>query len=125
SRVMLPTPASLIDPSLSALRDRMEIIEIPGYSEEEKLGIAKRFLIPRQLTEHGLTEKQITFTDRALHRVINEYTREAGVRNLEREIADVMRKVVKKTAAAAARRSTITPASIPPYPGRSRLYTYS
>src|SRR5438105_1503540 len=96
--VMFITTANLIDPILSALRDRMEIIEIPGYTEEEKLGIAKRFLIPRQLTEHGLTEKQITFTDRALHRIINEYTREAGVRNLDREIANVMSKLVKQIA---------------------------
>src|SRR6059036_795434 len=94
SDVMFITTANLIDPILSALRDRMEIIEIPGYSEEEKLGIAKRFLIPRQLTEHGLTEKHITFSDRALHRIINEYTREAGVRNLEREIANVMRNLL-------------------------------
>src|SRR5438876_3589400 len=113
SEVMFITTANLIDPILSALRDRMEIIEIPGYSEEEKLGIAKRFLIPRQLTEHGLTEKQITFTDRALHRIISDYTREAGVRNLEREIANVMRKVVKKIAEGDDRLYTITPASIP------------
>src|SRR5881409_1797784 len=117
SDVMFITTANLIDPILSALRDRMEIIEIPGYSEEEKLGIARRFLIPRQLTEHGLTEKQIAFTDRALHRIINEYTREAGVRNLEREIADVMRKVVKKIAEGDDRLYTITPASIPKYLG--------
>src|SRR5207245_1827237 len=83
SEVMFITTANLIDPILSALRDRMEIIEIPGYSEEEKLGIAKRFLIPRQLTEHGLTEKQIAFTDRAPHRIINEHTREAGLRDLQ------------------------------------------
>ncbi|TLY23113.1 MAG: endopeptidase La [Nitrospirae bacterium] len=125
SEVMFITTANLIDPILSALRDRMEIIEIPGYSEEEKLGIAKRFLIPRQLTEHGLTEKQITFTDRALHRVINEYTREAGVRNLEREIADVMRKVVKKIAEGDDRLYTITPASIPTYLGVPRHHSES
>jgi len=125
SDVMFITTANLIDPILSALRDRMEIIEIPGYSEEEKLGIAKRFLIPRQLTEHGLTEKQIAFTDRALHRIINEYTREAGVRNLEREIADVMRKVVKKIAEGDDRLYTITPASIPKYLGVPKHHSES
>src|SRR5437016_10601778 len=109
SEVMFITTANLIDPILSALRDRMEIIEIPGYSEEEKLGIAKRFLIPRQLTEHGLTEKQIAFTDRALHRIINEYTREAGVRHLEREIANVTGKVVKQTPEGGDRLYTTTP----------------
>src|SRR5881296_3460736 len=125
SEVMFITTANLIDPILSALRDRMEIIEIPGYSEEEKLGIAKRFLIPRQLTEHGLTEKHITFSDRALHRIINEYTREAGVRNLEREIADVMRKVVKKIAEGDDRLYTITPASIPKYLGVPKHHSES
>src|SRR3989475_4673299 len=125
SDVMFITTANLIDPILSALRDRMEIIEIPGYSEEEKLGIAKRFLIPRQLTEHGLTEKQITFTDRALHRIINEYTREAGVRNLEREIADVMRKVVKKIAEGDDRLYIITPTSIPKYLGVPKHHSES
>src|SRR2546426_2742463 len=125
SDVMFITTANLIDPILSALRDRMEIIEIPGYSEEEKLGIAKRFLIPRQLTEHGLTEKHITFSDRALHRIINEYTREAGVRNLEREIADVMRKVVKKIAEGDDRLYTITPASIPKYLGVPKHHSES
>src|SRR5256885_1333585 len=125
SEVMFITTANLIDPILSALRDRMEIIEIPGYSEEEKLGIAKRFLIPRQLTEHGLTEKQIAFTDRAIHRIINDYTREAGVRNLEREIANVMRKVVNQNAAAAAGLYTITPASVPKYLGVPKHHSES
>src|SRR2546422_868358 len=125
SEVMFITTANLIDPILSALRDRMEIIEIPGYSEEEKLGIAKRFLIPRQLTEHGLTEKQIAFTDRALHRIINEYTREAGVRNLEREIANVMRKVVKQIAEGDDRLYTITPASVPKYLGVPKHHSES
>jgi ATP-dependent Lon protease len=117
SDVMFITTANLIDPILSALRDRMEIIEIPGYSEEEKLGIAKRFLIPRQLEEHGLKDKQIKLTDQALHRMIGEYTREAGVRNLEREIANVMRKVVKKIAEGEDRLYTITPTQLPKYLG--------
>jgi ATP-dependent Lon protease len=117
SEVMFITTANIMDPILSALRDRMEIIEIPGYSQEEKIGIAKRFLIPRQLTEHGITEKQITFSDRALHRIVGDYTREAGVRNLEREIANVMRKVVKKIAEGEDRLYAITPTSLPKYLG--------
>jgi len=117
SEVMFITTANLMDPILSALRDRMEIIAIPGYSEEEKIGIAKRFLVPRQLTEHGITAQHITFSDETLHRIVADYTREAGVRNLEREIANVMRKVVKKIAEGETRRSTITPTSLPKYLG--------
>jgi len=125
SEVMFITTANLMDPILSALRDRMEIIEIPGYSQEEKIGIAKRFLIPRQLTEHGITEKQITFTDRALHRIVGDYTREAGVRNLEREIANVMRKVVKKIAEGEDQLYAITPTSLPKYLGVPRHHKES
>ena len=77
SNVMFITTANLIDPILSALRDRMEIIDIPGYTEEEKLGIAKRFLIPRQLEEHGITETHITFPDKTTQKIILQYTREA------------------------------------------------
>jgi len=98
SEVMFITTANLIDPILPALRDRMEIIDIPGYTEEEKLGIAQRYLIPRQLTEHGITEKHVRIAEPALRQIITNYTREAGVRNLEREIANVMRKVAKKVA---------------------------
>jgi ATP-dependent Lon protease len=98
SEVMFITTANLIDPILPALRDRMEIIEIPGYTEEEKLGIAQRYLIPRQLNEHGITEKHVKIAEAALRQIIVHYTREAGVRNLEREIANVMRKVAKKVA---------------------------
>ena len=76
----------------------MEIIEIPGYTEEEKLGIAQRYLIPRQLNEHGITEKHVKIAEPAIRQIIIHYTREAGVRNLEREIANVMRKVAKKVA---------------------------
>ncbi len=98
SEVMFITTANLIDPILPALRDRMEVIEIPGYTEEEKLGIAQRYLIPRQLTEHGITEKHVKIAEPAIRQIITNYTREAGVRNLEREIANVMRKVAKKVA---------------------------
>src|SRR5574341_95039 len=98
SEVMFITTANLIDPILSALRDRMEIIEIPGYTEEEKLGIAQRYLIPKQLKEHGITGTHIRLTEPALRLMISQYTREAGVRNLEREIANVMRKVAKQVA---------------------------
>jgi len=110
--VMFITTANLIDPILSALRDRMEIIEIPGYTEEEKLGIAQRYLIPRQLKEHGITEQHIRIKEPALRTMISHYTREAGVRNLEREIANVMRKVAKKVAEGKTKCYTITPANV-------------
>ncbi len=98
TEVMFITTANLIDPILPALRDRMEVIEIPGYTEEEKLGIAQKYLIPRQLEEHGITNKHVRLTEAAIRQIISHYTREAGVRNLEREIANVMRKVAKRVA---------------------------
>ncbi len=98
TEVMFITTSNLIDPILPALRDRMEIIEIPGYTEEEKLGIAQKYLIPRQLEEHGITNKHVRIAEPAIRQIIAHYTREAGVRNLEREIANVMRKVAKKVA---------------------------
>jgi ATP-dependent Lon protease len=98
TEVMFITTANLIDPILPALRDRMEIIEIPGYTEEEKLGIAQKYLIPRQLEEHGITQKHVRIAEPAIRQIISNYTREAGVRNLEREIANIMRKVAKKVA---------------------------
>ena len=98
TEVMFITTANLIDPILPALRDRMEVIEIPGYTEEEKLGIAQKYLIPRQLKEHGITRTHVRIAEPAIRQIIANYTREAGVRNLEREIANVMRKVAKKVA---------------------------
>ena len=98
SRVMFIGTANLLDPIPPALRDRMEVIELPGYTDEEKLMIAKQFLIPKQRSEHGLTEEHIEFEDEALRKIIRSYTREAGVRNLEREIATVCRAVAKQVA---------------------------
>src|SRR5437667_3393975 len=112
TEVMFITTANLIDPILPALKDRMEVIEIPGYTEEEKLGIAQRYLIPKQLKEHGITEEHIRITEAALGQIVSQYTREAGVRNLEREIANVMRKVAKKVAEGKSECQTITPANL-------------
>ncbi|MDY6875142.1 MAG: endopeptidase La [Chloroflexota bacterium] len=98
SKVLFITTANTLGPVPPALRDRMETIEFPGYIDEEKLEIARRFLIPRQLEEHGLTDTPITFTDGALQDLIREYTYEAGVRNLEREIASICRKITRRLA---------------------------
>jgi len=98
SKVLFITTANILDPVPPALRDRMEVIEFPGYIDEEKLEIARRFLIPRQLEEHGLEDIPITFTDGALRAIVREYTYEAGVRNLERNIASICRKITRRLA---------------------------
>ncbi len=96
SKVMFITTANLLDPIPPALRDRMEVLELPGYTEEEKLGIAFSHLIPRQLEAHGLTSENVEITPEAVRRVIASYTREAGLRNLEREIAALCRGVARE-----------------------------
>ncbi len=96
SNVMFIATANELYPIPLPLRDRMEIIQLPGYINEDKLKIAQRFLIPRQIDENALTEENISFTRQALNRIITEYTREAGVRNLEREIGRICRKVARQ-----------------------------
>jgi len=98
SKVMFITTGNLMDTIPSPLRDRMEIIYLSGYTTEEKLGIAKNYLIPKQLDEHGISAKILKITDPGLFNLISQYTREAGVRNLERQIANLCRKVAKKIA---------------------------
>ena len=117
SRVMFITTANMTDPIPGPLKDRMEIIRLTGYTEQEKLGIAKSYLVPRQLTEHGITEKNIAIPDKTILQVIMQYTREAGVRNLEREIAHLCRKVARKIAEGETGLFTITPANLHTYLG--------
>ncbi len=98
SKTMFITTANVLDTIQPALRDRMEVLRLPGYTDEEKIGIAKKYLIPKQLKEHGLKAKDVKFQKNAIRKIITGYTREAGVRNLERQIARVCRKVAYQVA---------------------------
>jgi ATP-dependent Lon protease len=120
SRVMFITTSNLTDPIPGPLKDRMEIIEIPGYTEEEKIEIAKKFIVPRQIEEHGLTDKLIVIPDETVKKVISEHTREAGLRNLEREIAALCRKVAKKVASGIKETTVITPQTLSEFLGVPR-----
>jgi len=117
SKVLFITTANVLDPVPPALQDRMEVIEFPGYIDEEKLEIACRFLIPRQLREHGLEDGSLSFTDGALRGLIREYTYEAGVRNLERTIASICRKVARRIAGGKEPPSRITARTLSRYLG--------
>src|SRR6201999_2511832 len=98
SKVLFITTANMLDPLGEPLRDRMEIIELQGYTEEEKVHIAFQYLIPRQIEENGITAEQIEFPEDAIQNLIRHYTREAGVRNLERTIGTVCRKQARRIA---------------------------
>jgi len=109
SNVMFVATANLLDPIQPAFRDRMEVISLSGYTEEEKVEIAKRHLIPKQVEENGLSEAQVSFPDKAILTIISKYTREAGLRNLEREIAKVCRKLARRVAEGEAGPYKVTP----------------
>ena len=98
SEVLFVTTANVLDTIPPPLRDRMEVLELPGYTEEEKVKIAKEHLVAKQIANHGLTAEMVSFTEEALRHVIRGYTREAGVRNLEREIASLIRKIARRRA---------------------------
>ena len=98
SKVMFITTGNILDTVPPALRDRLEVLELPGYTEDEKLRIAQQYLIPKQIRENGLESLGITFTEEAIRKIISDYTREAGLRNLEREISNIIRKVAKAVA---------------------------
>ena len=109
SEVLFITTANILDPVPPALRDRMEVLELPGYTEEEKLAIAREHLVGKQIQNHGLTPKQIAFPDAGLRTLIRGYTREAGVRNLEREIGALCRKAARRRAEGDAGKVRVTP----------------
>ena len=123
SKVMFLTTANLLDPIPPPLRDRMEIIELAGYTEEEKLQIAQRHLIPKQRGENGLEEKDITFTVDGLLHVIRHYTREAGLRNLEREIGTLCRKVARRITEGNTESVTIDPTKVREFLGAERFFS--
>jgi ATP-dependent Lon protease len=121
TKVLFITTANLLDPIPAPLRDRMEIIQLPGYTETEKIGIGKRFLIPKQMKNHGLSEKTIAITDEAMVELVRSYTHEAGVRNLEREIANVMRKVARAVAEGRKRKTVVDCKKLVEYLGPQRF----
>jgi ATP-dependent Lon protease len=112
SDVMFITTANLLDPVPPALRDRMEVIEFPGYTEEEKFHIAKKYLIPKVLENHGLKGKTVSITDDAVREVVRSYTREAGVRNIERQLATIFRKVARTFAEDGIKSVTVNPGDL-------------
>lgn len=121
SDVMFITTANLLDPIPPALRDRMEVIHFPGYTEDEKLHIARRYLVPKQLKEHGLTTKMLSMADSALREIIRRYTREAGVRNLERQIATICRQVARKVVEGETGKTSVTGKVVHDYLGPEKF----
>ena len=122
SKVMFIATANILDPIPAALRDRLEILEIPGYTRNEKIMIAKNFLIPKQIEEHGMTKEQLTFDETAVAEIIDSYTREAGVRNLEREVGSVCRGVAVKVAEGEVKdKVDITSGNVPDFLGPQKF----
>ena len=123
SRVIFIATANWLDPINAALRDRLEVIELPSYTTAEKLQIARRYLAPRQLEEHGLTAKQVRFPDKTLQRLIQDYTREAGCRQLERELGALSRKAARQVVAHPEEKApiTVSPDSLREYLGPAKF----
>jgi ATP-dependent Lon protease len=117
SQVLFITTANILDPVPPALKDRMEVIRLAGYTEEEKLHIARRHIIPRQLENHGMPSEAVAFGDEAIVKLIREYTREAGLRNVEREIASIIRKVARRRAEGETENVAVTPAKVEEFLG--------
>jgi len=123
SKVMFITTANILEPIPPALKDRMEVLELPGYSDDEKLMIAKQHLITKQLDEHGLSTELLEFKDETLLKIINSYTREAGVRNFEREIAAVCRAVAKEVAEGKKEKVTVEPDMLHKFLGPVKFFS--
>jgi ATP-dependent Lon protease len=123
SRVMFITTANVLDTIPPPLRDRMEILRLPGYTQEEKLAIAQRYLLPRQLRENGLTNENLEITTNALQKIVVDYTREAGVRNLERTIGSVCRKVARRVAEGATESIVVTPSDLQGFLGAAPFFS--
>ncbi len=122
SKVMFIATANMLETIPAPLLDRMEVIELPGYSEEEKVLIAKKYIVPKQLDAHGLTPRLVAFEDESIRRVIADYTREAGLRNLEREIATICRKVARKHAEGNKAATTVKPEALSEMLGPPRFF---
>jgi ATP-dependent Lon protease len=121
SKVLFIATANLLDTIPPPLRDRMEVIQLPGYTQQEKAEIGRRFLIPKQMENHGLNEKRIQITDEAMTELVQAYTKEAGVRNLEREIANIMRKVARQVAEGRKRKTIVDVKKLEEYLGPPRF----
>src|SRR5258708_21209002 len=121
SKVMFIATANVLDTIPGPVRDRMEIIELPGYTEDEKLEIARRYLLKRQLEANGLTAEQCEITEDAIRTIVRDYTREAGVRNLERLIGAVCRHVAMRVAEGGVERMRIDSGALPAILGRRRF----
>ncbi len=121
SKVLFITTANLLDPIPAPLRDRMEVIQLPGYTQLEKVEIGKRFLLPKQLHNHGLSEKHVAITDEAFVSLVQAYTHEAGVRNLERELANIMRKTARHVAEGRKRKTIVDDKKLLQYLGPPRF----
>jgi ATP-dependent Lon protease len=122
SKVMFIATANMLETIPHPLLDRMEVLELPGYSEEEKTLIAQKYIIPKQLEAHGLAASPVAFDDASVRRIIADYTREAGLRNLEREIAAVCRKVARKQAEGKRRLTTVAPSDVPKFLGPPKYF---